>query len=226
MCQSPSPQYFFKSISQAQPHLTNASEIIAFWQVSRILAAGYQRVAPKISIPTVGERGRAQLGHMLLSSRQHTCSATFAKVSQRIWGRLGLPWHASADVVVGCWSSNATERGCQWEGSQQLLGWGSTGCGVEGGLGGRETRHVKPSMSEGIVVSKDVGKGKLTDEQTLQASAHICSKQGSFPEKVWSVSQKMDKLGVDGRRPTLNRRGDPQQYNFSSPRVGNGCPLY
>lgn len=43
---------------------------------------------------------------------------------------------------------------------------------------------VKLSMSEGVVVNKDVGKGKLTDEKTLQASAHTCSKQGPFPEKV------------------------------------------
>jgi len=39
-------------------------------------------------------------------------------------------------------------------------------------------------VSEGVVVKKDVGKGKLADEQTPQALAHTCSEQGPFPEKV------------------------------------------
>lgn len=33
--------------------------------------------------------------------------------------------------------------------------------------------RVQPSRSEGVVVNKDVGKGKLTGELTPQTSAHM-----------------------------------------------------
>lgn len=129
---------------------------------------------PKRAFPPAGAAGRAQLGHMLLGSRQRTCGATFVKTSQRRWGQLASSRHASAEVAVGCRASGAAGPGCQCEGSQRPLRQHTLRCGRRaGGTRGQEMPRVQPSRSEGVVVNKDAGKGKLTGELTPQTSAHM-----------------------------------------------------